>query len=470
MARVGERVMAVITSQSVDSLGAAGTRTPGRVGTSSTPAGLLDDARFIARTLVAEGFELSNFHPLAISFAGSPAAFERVFAIRPVQRTFACGRGRQIDGYDVRPEDAERLSDLPALFEGRAGAMAIARPPRLIDDAGLPVRDLAAADLPVWSLPDEVAISIWADGTGAPTATGHGIVAAQIGTGHYRHRFFRDRGYRVLPTLLGPGQRHPQRDDHGHSTGEAACLFGAAPDLRLRPIKGLLDPVGDLLMAMESEPKPNLIINSWGYDVGPNGWNDLERADRNLYIYLKVLEAAISSAAAGGIALCASAASSWNSFPACHPEVIAIAAASKGRAVHKRRRDAGAGRLYPGRQVPDIWSDAAKSVRAGLDLIGCTYPVQPGSVLCRPGLQDAGGDEGFAWCDIEQAAAPLAAGKLALLLESHRGLSSSAFRAILTEAADGADPMEIEGKSPASETVTKRVLHGTASSLGSLAG
>lgn len=463
MARVGERVIAVITSQSVDDLKVAGARTPGAFAANSVSFGLLDDARFIAQTLVAEGFELLNFHPLAISFAGSPAAFERVFDIRLVRRTFACGRGRQIEGFDVEPGDTHRLSTLPALFEGRAAMMAIARPPRLIDDASVPVRDVAATGLPAWSLPDELAISIWVGGSDAPAATGHGIVAAQIGTGHYRHRFFSDRGYRVLPTLLGPGQLHPQRDDHGHSTGEAACLFGAAPDLRLRPVKGLLDPVGDILMTTDSEPRPDMIVNSWGYDVDQGGWGDLARADQNLYNYLKILEAAISFATARGIVVCAAAPRTWNSFPACHPEVIAIAAASRGRAVHQASQGIGASRLYPGRQVPDIWSDAAKSVRAGLDLIGCTHPVQPGSVLCRPGLHGAEGDEGFAWCDIEQAASPLAASRLALLLEQHRGTSPSAFRAMIAIADDA---LEVDGLAPANE----RSASGGASGVGSLAG
>lgn len=426
MARVGERAIAVITSQSADSIEVTDTRTP-------DVTLMLDDARFIARVLMAEGFELLNFHPVAISFAGTPQMFERVFGLHVRHRTFAGGRGRQVDGFDIAPEGAHRLTALPPAFEGRAGRMAIARPPRLIDDASAPIRDVAAANLPVWSLSDELAISIWADGAGAPATTGHGVIAAQIGTGHYRHRFFSDRGYQVLPTLLGPGQQHPQRDDHGHGTGEAACLFGAAPNLRLRPVKGLLDPVGDLLMTIDSTPTPDLIINSWGYDVDHGSWDELEQTDCNLHHFLKVLEIAITFATARGIVVCAAAPRTWRSFPASHPDVIAIAAVSKGRAVTQTSRCVGASSLYPDRLVPDLWSDAAKSVRAGLDLISCTHPAQPGSSLARPGFHEGYADEGFAWCDIEQAASPLAAGRLALLLEQHRGLSPAAFKALMSD-------------------------------------
>jgi hypothetical protein len=444
---------------------------------------MLDDARFVAKVLLEEGFELLNFHPIATSFAGTPAAFERVFGFTPMQRTFAGGRGWQVDGFDVDPNDAHRLSDLPALFEGRAGQMAIARPPRLIDDAGRPVRDVAA-DLPVWSLPDELAISIWADGTDTPAATGHGVVAAQIGTGHYRHRFFSDRGYRVLPTLLGPGQQRPQRDDHGHSTGEAACLFGAAPDLRLRPVKGLLDPVGDLLMTVESAPTPDLIINSWGYDVDNGSWTDLEKADRNLHNYLRMMEAAIAFATARGTVVCAAAPRTWKSFPACHPDVVAVAASSQGRAAQQASRGVGTSRLYSERQVPDLWSDAAKSVRAGLDLISCIQPAQPGSLLARPGLHDAGDDEGFAWCDIEQAASPLAASRLALLIEQHRGLTPAAIKVMVTEGVEihaiddhektGSSRVRIEMPSSTVDALPRltgeRAVHAKRAGMGSLAG
>ncbi len=453
MAQVGERVMAVITTRSTEVFNAGNVRAANAGVDKTVAAGTVADARAIAQTLALEGFELLYFHPVAISFSGTPDNFERVFGVRPVRRVFAGGRGRQVEGFDIDPSDARRLASLPAVFAGRAGTVAVARPPKLIDDAVAPVRDVSAADLSTWSLPDELAISIWADGSSAAVATGHGVVVAQVGTGHFRHRFFSDRGYRVLPTLLGPGQQGPQRDDHGHSTGEAACLFGAAPDLRLRPVKGLIDPVGDLLMTVDSTPKPDLIMNSWGYDVDGMDWEEIEAADPNLCSYLRILEAAIDFATASGVVLCAAAPRSWKSFPACHPDVIAIAAASDSTMPSQPVRHGGASRLYPGRMVPDLWSDAARSVRAGLDLVGCTHPVQPGSVLCRPGLRDSGGDDGFAWCDIEQAASPLAASRLVLLLEKHRGLTPAAFKAMVTDAAGSplADGLVQAGSTPPPE-------------------
>ena len=433
MALRGERVVAVISPRSSIDLKAVDPQMPGKLPKVHSGTKPLDNARFIADVLVTEGFELLNFHAIAISFSGSPADFERVFGFRPFAHVFASGRGHQVEGFDVRPEDAHHLRALPEIFEGRASDFAIARPPRLIDDLGMPLRDVAANDCAVWSLPDEISMATWADGVNAPVVTGHHVVVAQIGTGHYRHRFFSDRGYRVLPTLLGPGQREPQRDDHGQSTGEAACLLGAAPDLRLRPIKGLLDPVGDLLIAIDSTPSPDLIMNSWGYEADQGGWKDLERTDPNLFHYLKILDTAITFAAARGITIAALAPKTWKSFPACHPDVIAMAPVSRGRAGHPASRVSAGGHLYPEKHAPELFWDAAKSVRSGLDLIGCTHPVQPGSVLAAHLPMDLCGDEGFAWCDIDLAAAPLAASRLALLLEQHPGLSPRDVRSLITE-------------------------------------
>jgi hypothetical protein len=414
----------------------------------------LEDARFVARQLSDLGFEILNFHGVAISFTGTPGRFKDVFGLRLRVESQLAGRGRRLDVRTVEPEDAPRLTALPSIFDGRAEAIAIAQPPRLIDDAGSPVRDIAASEQQSWSLPDELALSIWGEDTRTAGGTGKGVVAALIGTGHHRHRFFAERGYRVLPTLLGPGLQAPLRDDHGHSTGEAACLFAAAPDLRLRPIKGLADPVGDILMAVDSAPRPDLIVTSWGYDVDQEGWGSLATRDPNLHHYLRMLEAAVAYATASGIVICSAAPRTWQSFPASHPDIIAIGAASNGRGTQRCGQAGKTSGLYPGRIVPDFWSDASKSVRAGLDLdlVGCTHPVQPGSVLSHAGPPfGIDNEDGFAWCDVESAACPLAAGMLALLIQRHRGLPPIAIKSLMIEAAhdlaaiDPTDPSGTEG-------------------------
>ena len=58
-----------------------------------------------------------------------------------------------------------------------------------------------------------------------------------------------------------------------------------------------------------------------------------------------------------------------------------------------------------------------------------------------PGLQGTAADEGFAWGDVELAAAPLAASRLALLQEQYPGISPTAFKAMVI---DGAQPDEVD--------------------------
>ena len=52
-----------------------------------------------------------------------------------------------------------------------------------------------------------------------------------------RTRSSRDRGYRVDPTLLGPGTANAGVDENGHGTGESANIFATAPDVTLKPVK-----------------------------------------------------------------------------------------------------------------------------------------------------------------------------------------------------------------------------------------
>lgn len=438
MAGKGERVGAVVSVRSVGGQSAFDPKGPINAACAGAFSSKQDDARHVANTLIKLGFAITHFHPLAISFAGTPAQFKDSFGVRLAKSSKPGGRGRITEAYSPHPDDTPRLLDLPQAFEGRAEGIAIACPPKLIDDAGLPVRGVSDEQRLPRCLPDELAMSIWGDGLPPFDASGDGIVAAQIGTGVYRHRFFAQRRYRLLPTLLGPGQKDSVRDDHGHGTGEAACLFAAAPNLRLRPVKGLLDPVGDMLMTMESLPKPDLIIASWGYEVDQLDWKRLKSENLNLHNYLRLLEIAIASATAEGIVVTATAPRTWKSFPTSHADVLAIGLAADDG-------PAGAGDipvesgLYPGRYIPDFWSSADRSTKLLDDSRQQLFrqPAQPGSTLAMTGDMTAmPADEGWASADLDQASFPLAASMIAVLVERHPGLPTSAIKTLMAEATE----------------------------------
>ncbi len=417
----------------------------------------LDDARAVTNVLVEQGFTITNFHPLAISFSGSPRQFHEVFGVTLHRSVKPAGRGRSVTVYTPDPEDVPRLLDVEHLFDGKAAGVAIVCPPRLVDDAGLPLRELnfgQGGDSLARCLPDELAASVWGDGLAKIDATGKGIVAALVGTGHYRHPFFAERRYRALPTLLGPGQRTSLEDEHGHSTGEAACLFAAAPNLRLRPIKGLLDPVGDMLTALASLPKPDLLINSWGYDVDHGSWDQLRADDLNLHNYLRLVELVIAHVTMQGVTVIAAAPRTWRSFPAAHPDVLSVGPAGRGCQLAQEDQTAEPSRLYPGQIVPAFLSrvgDAAPTAEP-LDF---ALPTQPSSLLAKAGLVgQVDHHEAWARSDADQAAFPLAVGIIALLLERHRGLPPHALRVLLTKAATdlvqaGTSPIDFDERAKA---------------------
>ncbi len=439
MAGTSGRVGAVVSMRSKEGVSVFNPNGPIDAAQVGAFSSTLEDARHVADTLVQLGFQITSFHPIAISFSSTAKQIDDIFGVRLQPGVKPGGRGCSINFHTPFVEDAPRLLDLPRVFEGRADGVAIACPPKLIDDASLPVRELSGDDKQDRCLTDELAMSIWGDGFASLDATGNGVVAALIGTGHYRHRFFAERRYRVLPTLLGPGQSGSLQDDHGHGTGEAACLFAAAPNLRLRPVKGLLDPVGDMLMTIDSLPSPDLIINSWGYDVDQVTWEELRADDLNRHNYLRLLEMTMAHAVAQGITVVAAAPRTWQSFPASHPDVIAIGSAARGRSPDVDGQREVISHLYPGHKVPDFWSRAGEVNPNEFPSShqSFTQPSQPGSILAKSRSTDAAtGGEGWACCDLDQASFPLAASMIALVLERYRNLPPKAVRALMIKATE----------------------------------
>lgn len=438
MAGTGECVGAVVSMRTVSGGSVFDPKGPITAARASAFSSSLGEARQVADILIRQGFEITNFHTSAMSFSGTPERFQSVFGIRLEKRAKPGGRGRSTETFVPARDEAPKLLDLPAAFRPHAEGVAIACPPKLVDDASLPVRDISDRQSSQHCLADELAMAIWGDGSASPTSSGDGVVMAQISTGHYRHRFFAERRYRVLPTLLGPNQKHALRDDHGHGTGEAACLFASAPNLRLRPVKGLLDPVGDILMTIESRPRPDLIVNSWGYDVDQSGWDRLKADDPNLHNYLRLLELAIAQAVAKGIVVAAASPRTWRSFPAAHPDVLAIGSASRDG------HSAVESGLFPGRNLPDFLSNAAQAGQAPNDKRPSLFK-QPAQPCAGPSPDSAASlpanvDE-WAWYDLDQASFPLAAGLVALLIERHQGLPPSAVKTLLARAAEEASPI-----------------------------
>jgi subtilisin family serine protease len=250
-----------------------------------------------------------------------------------------------------------------------------------------------------------------------------------IDTGHYAHPFFNWHGYRVLPVLLGPGATDPANDMNGHGTGESANIFAAAPDCRLLPIKGLIDPTGDFNVAIASSPQPHVLTNSWGYDIDYPGVT--------LNPYLKTLEAAVANAVANGIVVCFSAGNGQHGFPGSMPDVISVG----GVHVNYPNLDLEASSyassfdssLYPSRHVPDVCGITGRRVTIGGAGRAPSHmlPVQPGSALDGITPSTGASNDGWGLFSGTSAASPLVAGVVALLREKDPAQTPAEIKSIL---------------------------------------
>jgi hypothetical protein len=252
----------------------------------------LDDARAAAEGLLDHGFRIDHFHDLVMSFSGSVELFRSRFGLR-------------LDGHadsSLEAEDVARLQDLPAWLRLAADGVALACPP---DRQGA----LPTAAAPAVT-PHDTAGGTPFDARGS----GGGLVVALLGSGLERHGVLAERRHMLLPTLLGPGQRSPLLDATGAGTRAAAALLDRAPAIRLRPLKGLLDPAGDLNVALESTPRPAVLALDWGYDP--------ERRDAHRTRYLRTLEVVLANVTAHGVLLCAERVHDQPGAPALHPDVV----------------------------------------------------------------------------------------------------------------------------------------------------
>ena len=110
-----------------------------------------------------------------------------------------------------------------------------------------------------WHLdvPADVSLGCNADRAHRSGVTGLGIRIAMVDTGSTAHPFFTERGYRVQPTVLGPGTVDPHIDSVGHGTGESANIFATAPDITLLPVK-----CANASAAWSTRPRPSAAVSA----------------------------------------------------------------------------------------------------------------------------------------------------------------------------------------------------------------
>lgn len=400
------------------------------------------DIRNACSELQKLGFNILSTGPINISFSGTVKLFRDTFGVKLHKEKKEITERVSVEFFAASTEDAERLLQPPQALARMTEGLAIASPPEYFVSPLPPIAPIDPAAYRYFFVPDDIAVMLRAARVHRLGVTGRNVVVGMLDTGHYAHPFFNRHGYRVLTTLLGPGASNPGDDLYGHGTGESANIFAAAPDIRLLPVKMGDDSVGAYNVALAATPKPQVITNSWGYDVDYQSWTQLKNSDLNLYNYLKNLEAVVANAIASGIVVCFSCGNGIKrGFPSSHPEVISVGG------VHVNYPDltleassyasSFASSLYPGRRCPDLCGLTGKATMVG----GSTrapsimLPVQPGADLDNITPSTGANNDGWGLFSGTSAACPQVAGVVALLLEKKPGLTPAEIKKKLMDTA-----------------------------------
>lgn len=425
---------------------------PGRVVTAATVGELLvddrDDGVVVAAAALADaGFEVLQTTRLMVNIAGPAELYETTFGVRlftEEREVVKPGSRRDLATFiDCADSDVSGL--VPAGGSALAdvvSAVAIEEPyypASLVPDPAPgpgPVPGAVSAEPPevdYWhlTLPDQLAAALRADATHADGITGEGVRVAMVDTGFQQHPFFTAHGYRVEPTVPGPGTTLPEIDESGHGTGEAANVFAAAPAATLLPVKtatasGALVNVTAAFSAAVALG-PQIITNSWGSS----------QPDPPLSAANQALAAAVAAAAAEGIVVVFSAGNGGWGFPGQHPDVISAGGVYQERDGSLRASDYASGfasRLYPGRDVPDLSGLVGLLPRAMYLML----PVPPGCAIDRdqaggvhPDGDQTAPDDGWAAFSGTSAAAPQIAGVCALLAQASPGVAPEEVREVV---------------------------------------
>jgi len=379
------------------------------------------------------GFEVHFVAKTSISISGPKSLYEEYFG-KKIKKVSKKVRGSQeqetsVDFYEVDSETspsfmATTSSPLSDVIEG----IAIATPPIYYGSAYAPTKNY-------WHLrvPGDVSMALNADLVHRTGNTGRGIRVTMVDSGWQSHPFFTQRGYRVLPTLLGPGALNAAVDSSGHGTGESANIFAAAPDVTFRMVKIGNDPVAAFNIAAGTIPKPHIISCSWGLNPEVNAGP--------ITPYQQTMAVAIAAAVANGIVVVFSAGNGHFGFPGQHPLVISAGGVYKAQNGTNTASNYSSGflsQVYPGRRVPDVSGLVGQSPGARYIMLpipdGCQIDTGS-SGGTHPNGDETAPNDGWAAFSGTSAAAPQIAGVIALMKKKRSSLTPSQAKTILMNTA-----------------------------------
>jgi hypothetical protein len=385
-----------------------------------------------AITMLQEvGFEILQVTNLTINIAGSQKTYEKAFNTKLIteERPVIKEMAKEDTATFIECPD----TDLPGLisvaktaFKDVLEGIAIEEPNYTMLESMYP------PNKEYWHLrvPAGVSLATNADKVHRAGITGKGIKIAMVDTGHYKHRWFTGRGYRVAPVVLAPGSADPLKDENGHGTGESANIFSVAPDAGLIPVKWNFANSTAAINAAAGL-QPDIITCSWGHDKEDGALSAAEQS----------AAAAIAAAVASGIIVIFAAGNGHWGFPGQHPDVISAGGVFMDNDESLQASSYSSGfmsNIYTERQVPDVCG--LVGMRPGASYI--MLPIQPKCSIDqdRSGGTHPPGDEtapndGWAAFSGTSAAAPQLAGVAALIKQACNSLTPAQVRDIMKKTA-----------------------------------
>jgi subtilisin family serine protease len=264
--------------------------------------------------------------------------------------------------------------------------------------------------------------------------TGRGVKVAMVDSGFFPHPFFAANGYKLVASAA-PGADKPEEDPSGHGTGECANIFTIAPDCTVYGVKTSLSAATSLEAAIGLGP--DVLSNSWGFDVDVQSRDQLEATDPNFFGELVDLETILSDAVQAGIIVIFAAGNSQRAFPACMPQVISaggVTVLEDGGLEASSFASSFQSVIYPGRNVPDFCGVVGSSG----DLPQSNHimlPVPPTSEFDGSNFPSSRKNTGWGIFSGTSAACPQIAGAAALLKEIRKNVNQEQVRTAFAKTA-----------------------------------
>jgi subtilisin family serine protease len=431
-----DRIYAVASPHS---LGGVSMFTPGLTIDASNVQAFESDEPLVRRAIARlqeAGFEVLQASTRSINIAGSRATFERAFSTHlvSVERESIRSGGKVAMTSCIDVPDTPLFGLVDTASSGFADVLegvAIEQPYALQTPTAFP------PPARYWHLdvPADVSLGCNADRAHRSGVTGSGIRIAMVDTGQAVHPFFTERGYRVMPTVLGPGTVDAHIDSVGHGTGESANIFATAPDITLLPVK-CANASGSLVnttaaFAAAAALNPTVISCSWSRNI-QNGPLDAAA---------NALAAEIAAAVNAGIIVCFSASNGGWGFPAQMPEVIAVGGVFMNRDGSMRASDYASGfmsNIFPGRRVPDVSGLVGMRPKAAYIML----PLSEGAQIdvgnaggVHPNGDETANNDGWAAFSGTSASCPQVAGVCALIKQACPRLTPAEVKDILMRTA-----------------------------------